>query len=909
MDSPATAPHASEDLPQRLILAGYASFAGSGFALPCYGVRRLPNQWYVAECSPSGDPEGRIVGFHPSELSGISILEDAKTREVGLGALWTDVFIWNDEPYVGTREELWSRLEPVREDISARAPLSGLDLAFGADAAAAREMAKAGVAYLTKAYGASYARDWRRQVARTRFLTRLAQAGVSVPPRFLELTGAGAGRNLFVDAPEWAALPEAKKDVLLRAAEATARELDLKLRAPATLRPPILERPSIHREQVIRRMPEVSPEPLPEPPRLHHDAVGLSILLITHGPRATKIGRAAKVPDWRPMWSESDRFAEPIVRTGASRERWLPWIEVRAQRDRPDTEGYGVVVVLADDQLLEDQSARLEALDKARLLAGPEGVVILAPALPEEAPSRALRPDFPDLGYGADLVLDTAVARSPMWGTAERLSLDRRICDLVITAAQACLPGNALRRRVISRRGKVDAPRLASLAIWNPEEFTDAYEGEASFLSESHVPAPSEAWLDEYIPLQGRRKAAPAARLTVGDLRPEFEEYVEAVLSHFEARGLLPRGDLWRMPFNVPPDLHRALRRPDLAAGFRVQGPQAAYCALLAETPTLEALDVARRHGWLLARATDVSGLRRLARHDLRRTPIPTEVVLPALRRFQANRRLATRGVDTRDVVRIPAYQFQSEIDDHPNLQSQARLYLPARSERVMPHELAIPVRTLEEAGPSEFAQRLLTRFRSRGATAKRLADLSVLWSPPAFRRYTLEDGRLPPRIREIDGHQAVPTEACFAVDGDDAVPTLLGSCVFAVWARLTRSRGNGWTQRFAVSRTFETFPILFPFEPVLSTTGALALLLRDTGELGQASRRLASFVPGYEDEDKENAAWAAAREETDVQILHVYGLPPDASELDIANRLLELNRTLPDEASREWRPGPPTRF
>lgn len=640
-------------------------------------------------------------------------------------------------------------------------------------------------------------------------------------------------------------------------------------------------------------------------PRLREDGVSQSTLLLTFGPRATRIGRTMRVPDWSPAYGTSGYRDGGIVRSRTRQRSWPPWVEIRdgeETRIMPrETDDFGVVVVLADEVVLAHPSQRDRAVDAARLLAAKDGIVIIAPALPEDLPSAALQSEDALTGFGADFVLDTSLARSPMWGTTERQSLDRRIGDLVLGTAMACVPGSQIYKLVAERRGKPGMARIAKLAVWDEQEFGDTYDGGDTFASEAGSASSLQVWLDEFIPVNSRQRRLPAVRFAIGRWIPDFDAYAHAVLRRLEQRRQIRHGELWPMPFEAPGELRAALRHPELAAAFRVPGPTADYCALTAETPSVHAIEVAHRHQWFLARATDASGIRRLAMdHD--HAPMPTEVLLPPLRRFLANRRLATRGADPRDIVRVPRFSPErDDVEHHAAMRSMARPFFTGPAEFTPPpgdgrDEVALPVAELERMSDRDaLAEHLLRRYRTRGATARRLADLSILWNPPALRRFVIEDGRLPTNVLELRP-EVVPAQTWFVIDGDDAVPVILGSRLFGVWARMTRSRGTGWTQRFAVSRTFETFPLIAPFETIETPTGGLALVETLTKHFARYSRVLAPRLGDAAAEHPDEHSFASARAQADAELLQIYGLPSDAPEVHIAQRLLDMNSSLPDE-------------
>jgi hypothetical protein len=91
----------------------------------------------------------------------------------------------------------------------------------------------------------------------------------------------------------------------------------------------------------------------------------------------------------------------------------------------------------------------------------------------------------------------------------------------------------------------------------------------------------------------------------------------------------------------------------------------------------------------------------------------------------------------------------------------------------------------------------------------KRIADLVAAWSLPGgtSRRWVIEDGRVPVELTALDPLE-VPAQRLFFIDGDGAVPALMMSRLFAVWARALLPSSTSWAPRFQVSRTFEAFPL-----------------------------------------------------------------------------------------------------
>lgn len=196
----------------------------------------------------------------------------------------------------------------------------------------------------------------------------------------------------------------------------------------------------------------------------------------------------------------------------------------------------------------------------------------------------------------------------------------------------------------------------------------------------------------------------------------------------------------------------------------------------------------------------------------------------------------------------------------------------------------------------------LTPSFSNRRATPKRRADLELAWAPPAkgLIRFIIADGILPLKMARLAEFQ-VPAQGLFFIDGDIAVPALLQSRVFAVWAHSTLTRSTSWMDRFSVRRTFETFPIRSPFELIQDEQDeGPTLLVADRGNRNLLFDKLChQWLDVFEqhrrlNEDdgvlQEGLLTNALRRELDGVILAAYGLPAEATDLDILDRLLEEN-------------------
>lgn len=263
------------------------------------------------------------------------------------------------------------------------------------------------------------------------------------------------------------------------------------------------------------------------------------------------------------------------------------------------------------------------------------------------------------------------------------------------------------------------------------------------------------------------------------------------------------------------------------------------------------------------------------------------------------------RGVDPRDVVRLPAPKAEEWLARWmgSKVAGSARRYL-ARIDEKGPGELVFPRADLardvadgDEAAAAAVA--LVASGEDRklfdDRPLKRPTDLRAGWTLPAVgtRRFVIEDGRVPTEVTELAA-STVPAQRMFLLDGDAAVPLLLSSRVFAVWARATTSRSTSWLPRFSISRTFETLPIPPCFELVVHGDGRPSLQLgRGMIELDRIAheleeklvpeRRWRRFWRNDENGEMVEPSWR----EVDQILLEAIGLRPDVSDVEVLKQLL----------------------
>jgi hypothetical protein len=268
---------------------------------------------------------------------------------------------------------------------------------------------------------------------------------------------------------------------------------------------------------------------------------------------------------------------------------------------------------------------------------------------------------------------------------------------------------------------------------------------------------------------------------------------------------------------------------------------------------------------------------------------------------------LATRGVDARDVLRLPEEQWKEILGRNfgSELGGQARKYLPAIDPRGAGAEMVLPVPAVWNAlnDGDTLAQGLLQWFpriaERHDISGKRTGDLVTAWSRPApgAQRWVIEDGKIPVELTSLEPDE-VPAQRLFFIDGDGAVPTFLLSRLFSVWARALLPSSTSWASRFQVSKTFDAFPFPWSFLISPSENGspphlhfAEAAGPRELARIvGDNPGGLANLI-GKGEPDEYALRRDPLMREIDALLLDDIKLPPHASDLDILENLIERNR------------------
>jgi hypothetical protein len=887
-----------------------------GFALPCFANGPRPNTWYTAICSVSGDHLGDVVGFEPFLSEDIRPVATGQVRRVKPGDRWCDVFLWNGQHYVGEPSELWATLADVRAEIGSRAPLSLLDLAAASGSAEEPALAVTAFAYLSKRFGESKAKLWRqdiffRQLA-ILILNRLTRTRkLAATPdmiRSVEIKEYEEGKIVLEASEGLLRLLSAHQNQgLLEGLQAAAGPFNLSvgpidhvgLLGPATT--------------PLAQAPDSSPASRTQ-----------RVLIATFGKRAKEIGRLVSLPDWLPIWKNEKLPRDSYGIRRVSERAVPPTREIESvvidilDSGAPipaEVEGYGVIVAIVDDDIFTASGGGSPPFTRVADLFGSHksAIRLLAPALPRDKPARMLGDELDQLtdNYsGVQAILDTSTSRSPFWSGNRRHALDRRIADVI--AGAAILAGGTSPLGDFLRsfdRGSARIPILSfalgsSKQAGNRKQTDPAKLAMASEAAWSFTSSKGHEHFDTYFRLHWLDKRSGSTvrgKVELQELDANFGQFglaaVDSIVGSEKFQPLEHQA--------VPGTLLRSLEFPSHACGIETHFSPRDGVLVTAETPSLEAIKAAEKENWGVVRYTDEETVREHLdyREKKRLRLLPREIRLPQVRRLEQNRHLATRGVDPRDVLRV-----REETLATLNLSSQLDLRHYRTSiepENRSTSIVAFPSDQLSFADTQKFGFTGVSRNsgvslspmssdreealpENGQRSPKRPADLRIAWSSPPSRmsRFVVMDGALPIALARLEDDE-VPAQKMFIVDGDAAVPSLLQSSVFEIWARATLSRSLSWMSRFSVTGTFETFPVVRPFHLKRQEAGTTLLLLRPGDEkLDNLAARWATMEIGHHSELSGNAV----RNELDVAILDAYGLPSDASDIMILDRLLATN-------------------
>jgi hypothetical protein len=876
--------------PADLILAGYVALTRRGFALPCFASSPRPNAWYTATCSVDADHLGRITGFEVFESNDIVHLSSEAHRPVRIGFAWTDVFMWKERVFIGTPQEIWNALEDEREQMLSAVPLTGLDLALSVPDQNVAPLLGSVLDFMRDRFGDEKALAWQYgTLARQQVLIELRRLALETDLGPIALA-ALSSLEVHPRGPNELAV-QIPTDVT-RLFEKADRLAELHHRTRQTLERLGLALAHTPSEPTVGTL--FASESASEFSAREDDRDLRILIAVGGGRRASDVARHITSPEWRPTDIGQGRITVETEDIDLS----FPTGSVRAKRGRPVPElsdrRYDVIVLLADDEAL--MSARIPSLHDtlvAQLDSKWSGISLIAPALPEDVPSRVLTEqtmlrEFGAFGFNA--VIDTSVARSPFWTGNPRRAFDRRIADIIVGSAVLCGMGGPLQRRLKTFPGAPELLLTFALGHQHRGEL-----GLASEVTWAHHGL-SGTWSTRFTAKALRRESDATAEgmVQLRRCKPLFGDFATATL-----HDALPVGSAdFISPIDMPFTIKQDLAFPELAAGFRFGSEAFEGIAICAEAPSFAVLRSAGAKGWAIIRYTDREAIREVSMRDSRAQPpfMPHQLKLPPLSRRPENKGLATRGIDPRDVVRLTAGDWETwSTRMSSSLRKEVRQYRASlfRSHRPEGSEFVLPRRAIQQASESgDRAARSLLRYvdqrdrrdRSILLTGKRPADLRVAWSRPAkgMSRYILSDGVVPCEFAELKLDE-VPAQRFFIIDGDAGVPALLGSRIFAAWARITLTRSMSWMPRFSVSRTFETLPVPPPFIVTRAGDGPARLTLADNRRLRPLAEELRS---SYRRRSMDSAKELQA--EIDRIILREMKLTEDAPDLALMELLLQ---------------------
>lgn len=898
-------------------LTGYVKLTEQGFALPAYGAWLGANAWYTAIPSVEGDHASTIAGFELLEGEDILPLPDP-TITVGPGAPWQDVFLWAGRVFAGTPKQLLDAIAQFKDQLRDLAPLSYLDLAVAAESPRSAELVADALAFLEGRLGAAAgAASFRELVLRPGVLIELQRQyrkmGHDRLPGILHgfiMREHEPGQFEVEMVPGTAAAigggPAADE---LRASITRFGEilglslltsgLDRREPAPALPEPSAKERSPTPEFRTVGRGSSVEPFP--------------NILIIAADRRAAQIARYLEPPlevafGSGSIWgAESWRIGHPREFNDippGSRDAVMNVID--AVEPGTPLDDFALVVWLAGNEALRDD--RADAILAAVRTLKPETPFLIAPAPPPDGPSALLdERDNPErLLRQCNAIIDTTLARSPFWSGHPRRSVDRRMADIVATASVVAALDSKLREPLRNARGSKQPRALSFLggqSRFDIERATASELNAAGLSSQPGGPAHARVGFEMR---ERSSKQVQNAFLDLQPLRPDFEQFAEAVVVEALDPGRPWQGTLSARR-DVPASILRTMDYPDLAVVVDPSNQIGQPIMITAEAPYLRTLREADHEGASVVRYTDVDSLQALTKHN-RFRPLPRDIRLPTLHRYPRNRGLVTRGVDTRDVFRLPEVQWVDLNERHfgSELVGQTRQYLAAIDTRGADPEIVLPgpaVWNAASAGDAlamELVDRMAGRRRDTALSGKRTGDLVAAWSRPAddVRRWVLEDGRLPIEMTAL-APGSVPAQRLFFIDGDSAVPVFLLSRLFAVWARALLPSATSWAARFQVSTTFDAFPFPWSFEVHPAENGDPAHL-RFSGRNGTGDRladlvgpdasRLVEVTQEFGRDERSLRDHPLMRE-IDMLLLEDFHLSSDASDLDILELLVERNQ------------------
>lgn len=877
------------DGPERLRLVAYASLATHGFCVALFGQQQGANTHYVARQAPSEKyTAGRILDFQPVDAENVKPLPAELSVEFANDDPWPDVFLWDGTPFVGTADQLWEQLSPFRTTMEQMAPISLLDLALNASSPLSDQIASISLNYVNARFENALVQSWRQGLLKSRIQIEAARnLFLRNAPSDVEfdLIDLGAGQLSIEPASDTEQNPE----VLEALAKAIASLAGLAKSVGVTVE---LRSNALSAGELELAGDEIaSTDTAPAP----QQSFEYEVTIFTIGIRAKEIfrhihvsGDSSEKPSYNFQVVDGDEAASQI-----SIEGW---------KNR-------LVLILMDDAHTLDPRMVTALGHRISEMSAEGAIIVFVPALPANHPSNYFdaTPQIAELLTGVSAILDTSIARSPFWWGDQKRSLDRRIADIIGIIVAA---GNESQTRFLERTKQFDRPPV--LAIAYPPTTPRTVEVRDHFLSESFWQPVSRSVLDDYTggAFQLADRTVFFEFATDPTDFPKFAGELINGLSNQSRQG--KGGDVVVLDnFHIPETLS-SLKFRDHVCAIDIEGRSGPRRRILvtAEKPNLEIIRAADAGGYGIVRYTDRATLSRLLKEREHIVgSLPDEVEIGSYETLPSHRQLAARGIDQRDIVKITYDEYREWLDvvpgdDRSLIMDNTRVVRSAKNpfsrlmdDHIVRRDFLIDRNSVVQALTDILVRRNLdVQYRA----LKRGSDLHRCWSPPiaGWKRFGIVDGIFPIAVIDLQAGEA-PMQDIFIVDGDDAVPVLFQSRPFALWAQATLPSASSWMARFSITNTFGGFPIPPPFQVTrydktissLSFPDMPSRLKRLSEELAQHVAR--SIATGSGENWKRGHRLALdlpAIEEMNAFVLSVYGLAPDATDIDIMMRLMEMN-------------------
>ena len=339
--------------------------------------------------------------------------------------------------------------------------------------------------------------------------------------------------------------------------------------------------------------------------------------------------------------------------------------------------------------------------------------------------------------------------------------------------------------------------------------------------------------------------------------------------------------DPWAYQLASPKLSARLGERHGVQAGSR-------SAIITAEAPPLEMVIEHAAEGTSVVRYTDQEALAQL-RAPLTGPVLPNDIAMPDLARLPFSRGWPRRGLDARRLAEQLPIQRSDKLETRDlEFRSTVRK-LRTAIDGLEPATIVVPTTAAEKA--AERGDDLARAFMARERSDRRHTTMSMMlhWHAPTgeAERFVLPLMTSRLTVGRL-GHEEIAGPQLIVVDGDIAVPWTLTSRVFEIWVRATCPVIGG---RFRLSTgTIETFPLPSFVEILPGSTDrapSLVCLHEDLRRLAARSdEQVWRARPiGYSSRDQ-----VLFHSELEEALFDGYGLSPEASDVQILDRLVTMN-------------------